>query len=101
MKKKWMYIVCAVLVILIVTNPGIKSFKETETTIGSDSQYKLHNFFIFSTYRTYYHNGFFDYIGILGNFFEIDVYIYPPTGTYTKEPPIDSLKNSELVKPKK
>jgi len=68
--KKWHYWVIGILLLLIVTNPSAKSFKEY---LGRDSYFGLirkYNFFVFSIYET---KGSVQYLGLVGNFFEIKV----------------------------
>ena len=63
--KKWHYWVIAVLLLLIITNPGTKAFKEH---LGRDEYAGLkreYNFFV-ASYYTDRNSG--DYIGIVGNF---------------------------------
>jgi hypothetical protein len=83
--KRTYYILSGALLLLIITNPTYKDFKESEIQFRSESQYKLHNYYIFSTYRAFYRRGLTDYFGVLGNFFEISSYTNPA-------PPIDSAK---------
>jgi hypothetical protein len=75
MKKNLSYGFISLLAILILTNPGFNDFKVSEYVIGSDSQYKVRNYFIFSTYTTYFNRGTTNYVGVLGNFFEGETYI--------------------------
>jgi hypothetical protein len=81
MRRKVLYTIGALILLLIITNPGVKEFRSylhenRENSIaGRDA-----NFFIFSTYSNIGdyvdspHNGYhmkFRYIGILGNFFSL------------------------------
>jgi len=81
MRRKVLYTTGALLLLLIITNPGVKEFRSylhessKNTIAGRDA-----NFFIFSIYSNIGdyvdspHNGHnirFRYLGIFGNFFSL------------------------------
>lgn len=64
MKKKVLYVAGAILILLIVTNPSMQSFKEF---LGKNTYHGLSrktNFFVFSSFS----NEGINYIGVFGNF---------------------------------
>jgi hypothetical protein len=71
-KKFWM-VLAILIIVLLVTNPSTKAFKDY---LGPDTNHhvrKLHNFFIFSIYKEeqpFDTDQYSDqYLGIFGNFF--------------------------------
>ena len=69
--KKWHYWVLGILVLLIITNPSVTSFK---TYLGYTSYSGLRrttNFFICSVYANRRYNGTDSYFAIIGNFWEL------------------------------
>jgi len=67
MKKKILYVIGGFLLILIVTNPSYKDFKEHLSLAGDDYPKRTNNFFVCSTYRWRQAK----YFGVLGNFFKL------------------------------
>lgn len=83
MKRKVLYAIGALILLLIITNPGIKEFRsflhESESRENAISGRDA-NFFVFSIYSNIGdyvdsphdgHNIRFRYIGIFGNFFSL------------------------------
>ena len=78
MTKKVMYVIGAIFLILIITNPSLKDFKDHSGRTTYEGLYREHNFFVCSMYGatgknddgSIYNAG--EYFAMLGNFFEID-----------------------------
>lgn|ERR1700761_4995120 len=81
MRRKVLYFTGALLLLLIITNPGLNEFKSfLHQNHETDPAGRETNFFIFSIYSNIGdyidspHNGHmikFKYVGILGNFYAI------------------------------
>lgn len=67
-KKKFLYTVAVILLILIISNPGIKRFKEHEGYSSYSGLKRSQNWIIFSIYERSNKR----YLGILLNFFELN-----------------------------
>ena len=77
--KKWHYWVIGILLLLVVTNPGVQSFN---TYLAGTPHYTPHrplNILIASIYVT----GKATYLGVLGNFIHLDN--KSPTFTHNKK----------------
>ncbi|RWY50022.1 hypothetical protein [Mucilaginibacter gilvus] len=59
-------VLVAALLILIITNPSMRDFKENQAEYNTLHCYRKYNFYIFSVYHSYQ-----DYIGVFGNFVAI------------------------------
>lgn len=76
-RKQFIYSIAAVLILLIVTNPSLKAFKEyygMPSRLSGDISYsKNRNYFIFSKFSIDESNEPTRmYLGILGNFFKLN-----------------------------
>jgi len=73
MKKKWLYITGSILLLFVLTNPSLKALSEYR---GRDGGRKQYNFLVCSVYYVRYYDGQskdveHEYLGILGNFFQL------------------------------
>jgi hypothetical protein len=73
--KRIFYIITAALLVLIVTNPGIKEFESYEkgTAFKANEGGRIHNYFVCSIYKSNNADYRKQYFAILGNFYETDV----------------------------
>jgi len=64
------YILLGILCLLVITNPSITAFKAHQGANSYEGLSRQANFFIFSKYQDNYG---FEYIGVLGNFFDLPI----------------------------
>jgi hypothetical protein len=67
MKKKVLYVLGAILLVLIITNPTLKDYKDFKGSNGDFHPRRISNFFVCSVYV-----GAGKYLGVLGNFYKIN-----------------------------
>jgi len=65
--KKALYVIGAIILILIITNPSVKAFKEYLGRESYDGLKRPLNLFICAFYKDHTN----DYFGMLGNFWEL------------------------------
>lgn len=91
-RKKLLIGAAVLLLILIITNPSISSFKAFR---GSNTYLGLErpaNLFICSVYRDYDSNR---YLGIVGNFFDITPSMAQPAIAHVEEPKIEDFVRAD------
>jgi len=82
-KQKSLAGIAMLLLILIVTNPDYKKFKQSTFLVSSDYQYQTGNYFIFSKYEAFYPRGIQSYIGIFGNIYKTGFFLSPDKSSKT------------------
>lgn len=72
--KRIAYFIAAVLVVLVVTNPGIREFESHEKGNNADATQlgRVQNYFVCSVYQSTGLRFRKKYFAILGNFYELE-----------------------------
>src|ERR1700750_3265887 len=84
--KKGLYVIGAIILILIITNPSVKAFKDYLGHGNEGGLSRQANFFIFSIYLNWGNSA--EYFGIAGNFYQINN--KPTRATQDNAHPIDT-----------